>query len=652
MQEKPLSILLVEDNHGDARLIREMLKETCLCNNFEITHTTTLSEAIERLGEGAHDILLLDLDLPDSRGLESFSQVSSLAPKLPVVVLTGLDDADFAVKAVREGAQDYLVKGKIDSQALQRTIRYAIERKKTEEELKRHRDNLEELVRERTSELITANEQLSRSLLEHRKTAEALRESEERFRGIAAAAMDAIIHIDNKGKVVYWNPAAGKMFGYTDEEVMGQDAHNLLAPQRYREPFQMGFPSFRLTGQGPVMGKTMEFTGLRKDGTEFPVEISLSPFLVRGLWHAVGFIRDITDRKQAEVEMRRLAVSVDSAADAVIITDPEGIIQYVNPAFERITGYTRDEVIQKPLGFLACSILDNFFSSLQTLKERGTWEGAFQDHRKDGTPYHAECTISLVKDASGTVINYIISKRDVTERLRLESIAQAVDTMNNIGYIFSGIRHEIGNPINALKMILSVLKVNIARYPQEKIQEFIDRSLAEIAKAEYLLRSLRNFNMYERPEIKKIQLRSFMQDFLSLIRHDFSRRGIQLILSIEENLNHALADPRAIQQVLLNILTNAADACEGREEPFIILSLSRSLDRVLIRVTDNGAGMSGEETQQLFRPFYTTKQQGTGLGLVIVKKMLTSMDSTISVKSGKGVGTCVEILIPGEKNAE
>ncbi|NTU41602.1 MAG: PAS domain S-box protein [Nitrospirales bacterium] len=642
----------MEDNQGDAWLIREMLKEPPRCNDFDITHTTTLSEALERLRERSYDILLLDLDLPDSHGFESFTLVSSLAPELPVVVFTGLDDSDFAVRAVREGAQDYLVKGKIDSQALQRTICYAMERKKTQEELRRHKDNLEELVRERTAELTKTNEQLSRSVAEHRMTAEALRESEERFRGIASAAMDAIIHIDNDGRIVYWNPAAERTFGYSSNEATGQDAHAILAPQRYHDTCRAGFASFRFTGQGPVMGKTVEFIAKRKDGTEFPVEISISPFLVRGLWHAVGFIRDITERKQTEVEMRRLAVCVESAADGIIITDPEGIIQYVNPSFEKITGYARDEVRQKPLGFLACGILDNFFSNLQPLREKGTWVGIFQDHRKDGTPYYAECIISLVKDSSGTVINYIIAKRDVTEKLRLESIAQAVDTMNNIGYIFSGIRHELGNPINSVKMILRVLQSNISNYSQDKIVEFIERSLGEIVKVEYLLRSLRNFNMYERLDLRTIRLGDFMQGIHSLTNLDFSQRGITLEFFVPEDIPNAVGDPRALQQVLFNILANAADACEGRENPIIIITVSALQNDLLIRVSDNGPGMSEEEIDQLFRPFYTTKTNGTGLGLVIAKKMLTCMNSAIGIKSKKGEATCVEILIPRSDHAD
>ncbi len=239
--------------------------------------------------------------------------------------------------------------------------------------------------------------------------------------------------------------------------------------------------------------------------------------------------------------------------------------------------------------------------------------------------------------------------RDITDKARLVSIAEAVNTMNNIGYIFSGIRHEIGNPVNSIKMTLSVLKNNLDKYPRETIMEYVDRALEEVGRIEYLLRSLKNFNMYEKPEMQEIHIPSFIDRFLSLVSRDFEQKGIRIIKNIHPYAEWAYADPRALQQVLLNVFTNASDALNDREDPQIQLNVTPQFDGILILIIDNGCGIPEEVKEVLFRPFVTTKPDGTGLGLVITKKLLAKMGGTIEIESRQGVGTAVKIVIPGKE---
>jgi signal transduction histidine kinase len=204
-------------------------------------------------------------------------------------------------------------------------------------------------------------------------------------------------------------------------------------------------------------------------------------------------------------------------------------------------------------------------------------------------------------------------KRDITDKLRLESIAEAVNTMNNIGYVFSGIRHEIGNPINSIKMTLGVLKRNFDKYNKADIMEYIERALSESSRVEYLLKTLRNFNMYETPELQNIDLQSFFDKFGSLVKGDLSlKKGIDFIISVEQGAEFSYADPRALQQILLNICNNAADALEGRPGPRIEIRATKLSDLILIRVKDNGAGISREEDANLFKPYTTSTAQGWG----------------------------------------
>jgi PAS domain S-box-containing protein len=357
-------------------------------------------------------------------------------------------------------------------------------------------------------------------------------------------------------------------------------------------------------------------------------------------------------KRTAEAERARLAAAVESTADAIVITDARGAIEYVNSAFERTTGYARDEATRRDIHILDSGKHDQeFFRELrETLARNGVWRGRHIHKKKDGGLYFADCTCSAVRGASGEIMNYVSIKRDVTERLKLESIAESVNTMENIGYIFSGVRHEIGNPINTAKMILSVLRHKLEQSSPETIRDYIDRTLGEIGRVEYHLKTLKNFNLYETLELTNLNMAVFMDRFLSLVSHDLEQKGISIRTMVQPGAGWAYSDPRALQQALLNIVTNAADALEGRRDPTIDIAVSKRDAQILIQIHDNGAGIPEEEQKTLFRPFVTSKKHGTGLGLVLVKRMLTKMNGGIAITSHPSVGTTVDILIPEGRN--
>ncbi|ORJ61565.1 two-component system sensor histidine kinase NtrB [Geothermobacter hydrogeniphilus] len=236
--------------------------------------------------------------------------------------------------------------------------------------------------------------------------------------------------------------------------------------------------------------------------------------------------------------------------------------------------------------------------------------------------------------------------RDITEKLRLESIAQAVNTMDNIGFIFSGIRHEIGNPLNSIKMTLSVLRNNLGKFPPETIEEYFDRAQQEIGRMEYMLKSLKNFSMFENVECREVDLAHFMDRFLPLLSRDIESKGISLRIDGFDNSVFVTIDPRALHQALLNLVSNAADALADTDRPTIAIRLRFSDHLAWIYVEDNGCGMTEDEQKRLFQPFCTNKPNGNGLGLVIVQKLLTKMNASIDVQSTPGRGTIMRIALP------
>ncbi len=359
-------------------------------------------------------------------------------------------------------------------------------------------------------------------------------------------------------------------------------------------------------------------------------------------------------KRQLEEERIHLAAAVDSASDAIVITDSRGIVNYVNRAFEEITGYAREEIEYRDDHFL-CS--GKHYEAvpegmIETLRLTGEWSGRLIGKKKNGTRYYEDCTYSPVRKAGGEIRGYVSIKRDVTDKLKLESIAETVDMMNNIGYIFTGVRHEIGNLLFGLTSNLLHLTKKIDTLDKPAIKQYASSSIDALEKVEFIFRSLRNLSMFDAIEYEDVSIAEFMDDFLVLVQEDFTKKGITITVRIEPGTECCHTDPRALQQVVLNLFINAADALIGRDDPRVSITISRdAADMILIRIEDNGCGMTKEKIKDLFKPFHTTKAHGTGLGLVIVKKMLDRMQGTIDIESRLDEGTKVNLRIPAGKYA-
>ncbi len=452
-----------------------------------------------------------------------------------------------------------------------------------------------------------------------------------------------IFVVSKEGTIDYVNPTMLRIGDNTYRDFMQLNVYEIPA---YRELGIADKLSSTLDGEPFFMGP-VKYTSRSRKKTTIRNFIGI-PLGQGDTRKALVFVEDITERKSVEEQNTRLAAAIESAAEAIIITDTDGTIQYVNPAFESITGYPREEAVGKTPRILKSGKQDDdFYRALwDTLKRGEVWQGRFVNKKRDGSLYNEEATISPIRTASGEIMNYVAVKRDVTEKMKLESVAEAVNAMDNIGYIFSGIRHEIGNPINSTKTALSVLRDNIDRYSKDTVVEYIERALSEILRVEDLLRSLKTFNMYENPHMQIVEVSSFLEKFLSLVRGDLEKNGITIKTIIHPEAQCIYIDPRALQQVMLNILTNASDAFAGTEDPKIVLSAFSTGKFIIFRVVDNGCGMTEKQQEDLFKPFYTTKAKGTGLGLAIVKKMLDRLSCSIDITSQKDAGTIVDITIP------
>ncbi len=362
----------------------------------------------------------------------------------------------------------------------------------------------------------------------------------------------------------------------------------------------------------------------------------------------------MTMRKQSEEVQARLASAIELSTEAVILTDSRGFIRYVNSAFERISGYTREEAVGRSPHFLDSGRHDEAFyrAMREVLSRDGVWRGQLISRKKDGTLYHEDCTVALVKGEAGGRNNFIMIRRDIMDNIRLQSIAEMVDVEKNNSFINTGVRHEIGNIVNSLVMLLGVALSKFDSMEKNVIRGYLSRAMEQATRGSFLLRSMKNSRLFDKPVPQNIKLSAFMDKFIGLVKEDFTAKGVVIIVNMNDSAGHCFADPRLLHQVLLNLMINACDALEGRETKNIILTVFREGDSANIRVEDTGCGMNEEQLKCLFRPFYTTKAKGTGLGMVIVKKLLAAINGEIQVSSRKDIGTTIDIMIPGAKQVD
>lgn len=483
---------------------------------------------------------------------------------------------------------------------------------------------------------------INQNITEQRQAAENIRLALSEWRDTVDSVGDLIILEDGNGNLRRCNKATCEFLGLSYEKIL----------DRPLKSFFSALTEIPISDRISLLNQVRHFRDRnwegKFDGCDKWFEVNNHPiksqFRHDTRW--VHVIKDITTRKIAEEEIRKFFTVVEQAAYSVFITDLAGKIQYINTLVENSFGKNKENLIGKNIFEIKPEISEEIFVEeiIPTLSNDNIWQKNIKTKR-NGEELFEGITASNVKDDQGNTFNYVFTCRDVTETRRLESIAEAVNMMDNVGYIFSGIRHELGNPINSVKMALTVLEKNLEKWDRDQVAVYISRCMLELSRVEYLLRTLKSFSLHENPKMEKVSLADFLENFVSFAREDFEKRGIEISLSPIAETSEAWCDARALHQVMINLITNAADALHTKDAPKIVISLNRIKNNFQIIVEDNGCGMNEKQLGNLFKPFYTSKEGGTGLGLVIVHKMLVRMNGTIFVESKIDVGTKVNFTL-------
>jgi len=514
----------------------------------------------------------------------------------------------------------------------------------------------------------------NRDITARKRVEQELHDSSERFRVATESIRDAFILIDGKeGKIVLWNPAAAVMFGYTKNEAIGLPLHQLIGPPRFHEAAAVGLAHFAHTGEGATVGRTLELPALRRNGEEFSVELSLSAIQLGGQWHAAGIVRDITERKQAEEQLRKLAQAVEQSPESIIITDLDGNIEYVNEAFAKNSGYRHEEIIgQNPRLLNSGKTPKESYTALwNTISNGQTWKGEFINKRKDGSEYVDFAIITPIRQPNGGITHYVAVQEDITEKrhqgeeldqhrhhleelvarrtAELEAARTSADAANQSKSAFlANMSHEIRTPMNAIIGLTYLLRQNTPTSEQSVRLDKID------AAALHLLSIINDILDLSKIEAGRLELEqtdfslAAVLDHISSLITDQSRaKGLTIEMDNGDVPLWLRGDPTRLRQAMLNYAGNAVKFTE-RGTIWLRARLLEETDAGLLvrfEVQDTGIGIAAENLPTLFEVFAqadistTRKYGGTGLGLAITRRLANIMGGEVGVESALGQGS-------------
>ena len=379
----------------------------------------------------------------------------------------------------------------------------------------------------------------------------------------------------------------------------------------------------------------------------------------------LGTYEDITERKQAEAELNRLMTAIEQTPESVVITDTKGRILYVNPVFERVTGYSRAEVIGQNPRLLKSNRQDSaFYRQLWAKISAGeVWRGRFINKKKDGALFTEDAVIAPVRDEKGTVTNYIAIKRDISHELELEVQYRQTQKIDSIGRLAGGVAHDFNN---ILAVICGHTELALAQLsPDAPLRSNLECIQESAERAANLTRQLLAFARRQVIEPRRINLNELIVNLNKMLRRLIGE-DIKLVTQTAPDLGQIKADPGQIEQVLLNLVVNARDAmpdggtltiCTDNvtlDEDYARRHLVTPGDYVMVSVSDTGVGMTDEVKQHVFEPFFTTKEQGkgTGLGLATCFGIIQQSNGHIHSDSQVDKGTQFKIYLPRVRGLE
>ena len=670
MGASKIKLLLVQAEPNDTAKILAALEDVAP-NQFAITHVENMAEAAELIDKKPFDVVLLDVGMTDTRKLDSFCHLSQTNPSLPYIVLGNEDNQEMALAAVKHGAQDYLNKSKATGQVLIRVIRYATERKRSEENLLLNKEGVQQL-------------------LEY--------------------ADEGIYSVDLEGDCTFINPSALRMLGYNDEsQLLGKHIHPLIHHTRAD-----GSPCldkecrvYASTRHGKVFHVDDELLW-RADGSSFPVEYRTAPTRVNGVINgSVVTFSDITKRKQVEsalkaahseleqrvkdrtkhleqvnqlleieiehrikaqeildAEREFISTLLDTVGALVCVLDKKGRIVMFNRACEETTGYRFDDVKGKYVWdlFLVQEEIEPVTQLIRNL-QAGMFPSRYENYwlTKDGEKRMIVWTNTVLLNDAGEVKNVISTGIDITEKRKIEEKEKQrvlelahVSRLSTMGGMATQIAHELNQPLSAITTYSDACLYMLKSLSEENLDLVTAlRGIKHQAqRSGDIIRGLRNFVSKGELQTSTTEINALVHSVINLTMSELRKNNVDVNFSFDETLPLIFTEKILIEQVILNLVRNAIDAiteANSVTREVHIHTLLNKENMIEVRITDTGPGLSSDQIETIFNAFVTTKPQGIGMGLPISRTIIEAHGGKLVVESERKNGASFIFTLPLKK---
>lgn len=626
---KHIRILFAEDSAADSELALRVIRREGIEFDYRIVLEET--DFKRELTNFNPDIVVSDYSMPSFDGMTALNITRAYSPFLPFVVLTGSMNEETAVACMKAGANDYVIKEQI--KRLPFAILEAIEKGHD----RREKEYMQQM----------------------------LRESENKFRSVLQSANDAIVSAKIDGTVVGWNMGAQKMFGYSEKEMLGKNI--LLIMPDVMQLNQLNWKESAGVNELSAFQKnTVELEGVNKKGLVFPIEMSLADWESSGENFFTAIIRDITERKKAEQQLRLLSRSVEQSPVSIIITDRSGKIEYVNSTFTRITGYSFEEAIGNNPGMLKSGNQDlSVYKKLWINITAGNeWKGEFLNKTKSGKLIWQDVNISPVTDDDGVVTHFIAIEEDITEKKKIiEELMYAKEKAEESDCLKSAflanMSHEIRTPMNGILGFTELL--SDPNFSGEEKQNFINIIQKSGQRMLNTVNDLIDISKIETGQmavvLSETNVKEQLLNMYCFFEPEAAEKKLKFVLNneLEDEYALILTDAAKLDSILTNLIKNAIKYTDTGK---IEIGCRRKNIEIEFYVKDTGIGIPKYRQNAVFNRFEQADvgdkraYQGSGLGLAIAKAYVEMLDGRMELESEPGYGSTFSFHIPIKKPGE
>ena len=488
-----------------------------------------------------------------------------------------------------------------------------------------------------------------------KRLAQAHADYDRRFRRTLQNIQLCAVMLDAVGKVVFCNQRLLELLGYSQEEILGADWFELCVPREQRDEALQSFSDMLAEKAPPRISET---SILSKHGVSHVISWN-NMFSINSSGELNGLIcigQDITEQKANEQQLHKLSRAVGQTQESIVITDVNGVMEYVNPGFTKLTGYTADEALGHTWDIFKHDSSDSDLRHAILTGEE--WRGTLHSQRKNGEPYWENVVISPIRDEQGVMTHFLVIREDVTEQKKLrEEVEQRnielarTQSLATMGRMATTIAHDLRNPLSSIKMTLQILKKHAVGVLENGGAELPGIALDQVRYMEDILADLL---LYSSPDALKpdwLSMNKLLDTAISSSQKTISDYNVNVRTEYQQQLPTIHVDATKLRQVFCNLIVNAAQATAGTGRPAEIvihtrLELTIKEPLIYVEISDNGSGFDSETLDNLFEPFYTTRAKGTGLGLSIVKRFVELHHGTIHVENNEQGGGKVMLHFP------